>query len=818
MLLNPRARPDVKPAVGAQLDPSHPFAKNLLAFFAFNGDGQTPQNAAMPGQKWRLQNTAPTFVDTPYGPSPKFDGSPNQAYIFDSATGGSTIRNELQPLTLPLSFAVLLNPQSLASVIEIFFAGINPSNGDIGGLFCNIFSSKFGIGYGNGVDSSSSSNRTILCSTTLSTNTWYLLSGSLRGATDMSVYVNGIDDVGTLGGTGASLAYPLNGLANSSIGYGGSAAVGTNAIIAWLGYWNRNLSADEHLLLAKTGPFGIFRRPSLVIPAVLSRDLAVGFIPTVSRVFAPAHVEGRVSPPFIASVSHVYTPEIQGKIHVPFIASASQVYSPDVVDTAIHVPFISSVTRVFGVFSLFDPDLIATGIPGNGGENFELTLAPAGTTETATLAATISATASLLTLTSYSGLPTTGSFVLRIDSEVLRVTVITLGSYRIRRRGASNTTPASHTAGASVTWGDSYDLAIVSTVRVNESFTAAVDGSPSITYPGWLMCFDASQAYLAGSRYPFHVSEVLGVFDAGAGSSGSNRCDSTQPCAIHTPEGTSDLCPAALSVPTRIATDIVPGDVAVVRYTNPEAADLVLGPRAVALQSWFGMKRVDSSDVDVTFTDPTGNIVDGAVNGTWDNPLGPGIAPDTGEPTTTDVPYTSVNLPGTDRTFTYGPPRYSEHGWPIGVLCVRQGKRRVPFWKSWDWHNFNYVYTGFDTDAVFAQLVIDRNGLVFGPVPDVSLPNPNDIDGPDAVWDDGSYEFAVSWGVIIYGDEYLVVGPSIGGADAVAPSDVLPSAVFPAPGTVTVTIPAVIVEGGSGGGISPFPEAGPAQRFFAALV
>ena len=532
-------------------------------------------------------------------------------------------------------------------------------------------------------------------------------------------------------------------------------------------------------------------------------------------------IQIEVDTPFISSITAVYALELPAEIDLPFIPSITALYALTM--PVVNPPFISSVTRLFGIFSLFNPDATFAG-PGNGGETFAVRLAPNGTSETATLTANITATDTLLELTGDGALPSTVPFCLTIDAEVVYVVQIAAGSYRIRGRGVSNTTPAAHTASATVTWTDHYDMAITAGLDIAHQFTADIASSGSVTYPGWLICYDSSQAYLGGSRYPMHVASVLGVFDAGAGSTGTNRCDAAQPNAIATAVGISDDCPAALSNPSRISSDILSGDVAVVRYTNPEASVLDLGPRAVALQSWFGLKRVNAGGSDVTFTDPNGIVVDttggegtytGSVNGEWFEPSAIGIGPDTGLPTPNPEPFTTVTLPGADRDFT----RTVEKGWPICCLAVRQGNRRVPFWQSYDWHNFNYVYPGFGVDDTYAQILINRNG-VSGAEPETELPGTQDIDGPNAVWDDATYYFGASWYVAIFNGPYLVVGPSIGGTPTLEASTVpnlVPTVSF-APLTLAPTVtepPATpVIEGGSGGGISP--AAG--QRFDAALV
>ncbi len=527
--------------------------------------------------------------------------------------------------------------------------------------------------------------------------------------------------------------------------------------------------------------------------------------------------------PFIGSTTVVYTPTLSAPtapINVPFIASVTVVYTPTLPE--VLVPFISSSTRIFEIFSLFDPNRTFGG-PGNGGESFLVELNANGVNSTATLAANIGVGTGVLTMSGDSGFPTTVAFVITIDSEQLYVFPLGPGRYQIHLRGLGNTAVSTHTAGAMISWGDSYDQAIPAAANIAHQFTANILSSGIVTYPGWLMCFDSSQGYLSGDRYPMYVSEVIGVFDAHTGSGGTSRLDSPQPNVVHVPATVSDDCPCGLSNPARISTDISTGDVAVVRYTNPEASPLDLGPRSVSLQSWFGMKRVDDTDHDVTFTDPNGIVVDttggegtytGSIDGEWLNPSSIGIGYDTGLPTPNNVPYTSVTLPGTDRKFTFGSGGggYDETGWPIGVLAVRQGNRRVPAWRSWDWHNYNFVYAGFGTDDTYSQVVVNRNGIVFGSVPEVALPGPQDIDGPDAVWDDGTYYFAACWYVAIYNGVYLVIGPSIGGSTDVgigAGGDgFVPGVAFPGaggPGSAVVNVP--FVEGGGGGGIGQ-PVAG----------
>src|SRR5215471_8164527 len=555
------------------------------------------------------------------------------------------------------------------------------------------------------------------------------------------------------------------------------------------------------------------RLSQLAVEVLMSS--ALPFIGSHTTVYAPTlvSVSADINVPFIGSNTTVYPLVLA--VNVPFIGSHTVVYS---LSLGVNVPFIPSHTHVYGVASLYDPDLEGVG-PGNGGEMFLIRLAPNGVTVSSTLVNAIGVGSGVITLADGTDFPHTRAFELLVDDELIYVSWVGANNFIMRRRGLGNSTVVSHLAGASASWGDHYDMAIACDVDIAHNFTADINSTGSFTYPGWLICFDSTQAYnAAGDRYPMHVTSVLGVFDAGAGVGGTSRCDGAQPNAICTPTGVSDECPAALSNPARIASDIAPGDVAVIRYQNPEAYVLDLWSRSAALQSWFGMMRVDESNVDVTLTEPDAFIVDshpadgrysfdGSINVEAGDPipLAYGIAKDSSHDagfavaTPGLVPWLTTTMPGTDRWFTY-PPHGLRSGWPIGALAVRQGKRRVPYWESWDWHNYNFVYSGWDNDATYVQMIVNRYGIVVDSVPEVELPGTQDINGPDVYWDDANYFVGSSWYIALYNGPYIVFGPVIGdggsGASGGGGGGYVPVVGFPG-GVPTIRIP--FIEGGSGG-------------------
>lgn len=481
--------------------------------------------------------------------------------------------------------------------------------------------------------------------------------------------------------------------------------------------------------------------------------------------------------PFIASQTQVFdllVVDVQTEIAVPFIASQTQVYSLVLTRPSedIAIPFIGSNTVLYPFFSIFE-ETEGFGT-GNGGETFSLQLNANGITTFATLSGDIAADATTLLMTGDSGMPTSGGFVVTIDSEVLWVSRSGPGRYSIRSHALSGTTAAAHTNGATISWNDTYYMAMTSLAQVAFETTWADDG---LVYQSWLIAFDSTQAYLNGDRYAFHVTELTSV-ETSLGS--GNKLDAPQPNGVCVPAGVTDDCPAAMTVPARLTADMEVGDLVLVRYTNPEAQILKLGPRSVAVQSWYGFLRVNDFNVDVTDTDPNGHCVDGSVQDSWFN-----------------TQFTTVTLPAVDRNFTNPDIGDNRAGWPLAALAVRQGTRRVPYWESPDWHNFAYVYSGFGTDATYVQILINRNGLVFGPLPSVVLPNNLDIDGPNATWDSYDYNISVAWYVAMFKNTILFVGP---------PINVPPSSGGGSPPIYNVPPGSSSGGGGSGPGGNPPPD------------
>ncbi|MHC4259891.1 MAG: LamG-like jellyroll fold domain-containing protein, partial [Planctomycetota bacterium] len=98
------------------------------------------------------------------------------------------------------------------------------------------------INYGDGGIPDYTSRRSKAGTTVLDADTWYHVAAVIRGPTDMSLYVDGIDDGGTYSGSGWSLAYSS---ASSLMGMRDDSAHCLDAIIDDARVYEEALSAEE---------------------------------------------------------------------------------------------------------------------------------------------------------------------------------------------------------------------------------------------------------------------------------------------------------------------------------------------------------------------------------------------------------------------------------------------------------------------------------------------------------------------------------------------------------------------------------------------
>lgn len=113
-----------------------------------------------------------------------------------------------QPLPVTISAWIKLSVLGQHGQI----VGLGEQVSTYSGIFLEIFANNaLVLSYGDGGPQYSQNRRSKLGTTALEADRWYHVTAVIRGATDMSLYINGIDDGGTYSGTGGRLVYSSTG-------------------------------------------------------------------------------------------------------------------------------------------------------------------------------------------------------------------------------------------------------------------------------------------------------------------------------------------------------------------------------------------------------------------------------------------------------------------------------------------------------------------------------------------------------------------------------------------------------------------------------
>lgn len=193
-----------------------------------------------------------------YGPN-HFNGTPNVSYTSDymgNAANAALFNGinsyidfpsapQLKP-SLPISIAFRVKFNDL-TVQKSWILSTNYSIDSYNGVLVNTNGSQIQFSFGDGQIgvTSGATRRTKTATTALIEGQWYYIVGVIRGATDMDIYVDCINDLGTYSGSGGSMNYNS---ALGSIGRGDVAGFDPyylDGSIDDFRYWNRALSPDD---------------------------------------------------------------------------------------------------------------------------------------------------------------------------------------------------------------------------------------------------------------------------------------------------------------------------------------------------------------------------------------------------------------------------------------------------------------------------------------------------------------------------------------------------------------------------------------------
>lgn len=195
---------------------------------------------------------------TDAGPN-NLNGVPNVSYtndymsnqlsaaLFDGASTYIDFPNVsvLKPeLPITVAFRVKLND---SSVQNSWVLSTNYSANSYRGVFVNTSENKIQFSFGDGDEgvTNETSRRTKTGTKPLEIGQWHHVVGVIRGATDMDIYVDCVNEGGTYSGTGGPMSYDNS---PGSIGRGDVAGASPYYLDGSLDdfrYWNRALSASE---------------------------------------------------------------------------------------------------------------------------------------------------------------------------------------------------------------------------------------------------------------------------------------------------------------------------------------------------------------------------------------------------------------------------------------------------------------------------------------------------------------------------------------------------------------------------------------------
>jgi hypothetical protein len=173
----------------------------VIGYWQFTeGSGTTTADYSGNGENGTLKNS-PTWISGVFGDALSFNGASSYVDL-----GNTSATGPLKP-ALPVTVSAWIKPTSAGQSAAIFAADRGDS-GKYAGYNLQVSSGVLSCGYGDGTGGGSSTyRRTKTGTTSLSAGQWYHVAGVIQGATNMNLYVNGVDDGGSYSGSGGVMAY-----------------------------------------------------------------------------------------------------------------------------------------------------------------------------------------------------------------------------------------------------------------------------------------------------------------------------------------------------------------------------------------------------------------------------------------------------------------------------------------------------------------------------------------------------------------------------------------------------------------------------------
>jgi len=219
--------------------------QGLVGYWTFDGPDMLTNVRDRSGQGNHgslVGQTSTTSVQGKLGQALRFNGSAGSG---DYVNIGDKLNTLAVPFTLSAWMYTNTPLGSTQGIVETDQGG-SPSVYSGAILFKQITTGKVGVQYGDNTACSSAGIRAKVGTTVLTVGKWYHVVGVVRGATDMDIYVNGVDDGGSYSGSGGSMVNTTGSLRLGTFtDCSGTGNYSINGGVDDVRIYNRALSATE---------------------------------------------------------------------------------------------------------------------------------------------------------------------------------------------------------------------------------------------------------------------------------------------------------------------------------------------------------------------------------------------------------------------------------------------------------------------------------------------------------------------------------------------------------------------------------------------
>ncbi len=233
------------PEIPLEINREHPITHGLLeAGYALGG--RAAFSAIRKAQPFVSGTGTPAA--SKFGRAITLNGSPNHIDLGRNISASTAVASGF----------VMTRVNSLAAVNTLLTSALQSGNNHVGHFFQTTTAGVLWAHYGDGTAANAAARRSAeSAASTVGAGETFSAGFVCRGATDWSLYKNGVSLTPTYSGTGGGYAA---GTANGSVNlrdFTTTPQYGDQSVSLW-GFWNRALSGAEMLLLAHD-PFCIFR-------------------------------------------------------------------------------------------------------------------------------------------------------------------------------------------------------------------------------------------------------------------------------------------------------------------------------------------------------------------------------------------------------------------------------------------------------------------------------------------------------------------------------------------------------------------------------